>query len=71
MFEATKQSRVLNTSNYRKSGIQGVAKSPVRGEFRLQSDELLARDNRTACEWQSFGSELRLLTCIRNTDNDL
>ncbi|KAF7797209.1 hypothetical protein EIP86_008401 [Pleurotus ostreatoroseus] len=30
------------------------------GEFRLTSDFLLARDNRTACEWQSFGSELPL-----------
>nr|AAW66483.1 lignin peroxidase precursor [Phlebia radiata] len=40
-----------------KAGIEGVAKSPVRGEFRLQSDELLARDNRTACEWQSFGTD--------------
>lgn len=30
--------------------------SPLRGEIRLQSDFLLARDSRTACEWQSFVS---------------
>ncbi|THG97447.1 hypothetical protein EW026_g4554 [Hermanssonia centrifuga] len=38
-------------------GIQGTAESPLRGEFRLASDKLLARDNRTACEWQSFGTD--------------
>ncbi|KAF9468402.1 manganese peroxidase 1 [Collybia nuda] len=32
----------------------GQAESPIAGEFRLQSDALLARDPRTACEWQSF-----------------
>ncbi|KAJ3552683.1 hypothetical protein NM688_g4025 [Phlebia brevispora] len=36
---------------------EGEALSPLAGEFRLQSDFLLARDNRTACEWQSFGTD--------------
>ncbi|THG95783.1 hypothetical protein EW026_g5933 [Hermanssonia centrifuga] len=38
-------------------GIQGTVESPLKGEFRLQSDHLLARDSRTACEWQSFGTD--------------
>lgn len=33
---------------------QGEVESPMRGEFRLQSDFAIARDERTACEWQSF-----------------
>ncbi|KAJ7187635.1 versatile peroxidase VPS1 [Mycena pura] len=33
------------------------ALSPIRGEFRFQSDWAIARDPRTACEWQSFISE--------------
>ncbi|KAL4252069.1 Peroxidase [Abortiporus biennis] len=37
-----------NTSN------PGEALSPLPGEMRLQSDALIARDPRTACEWQSF-----------------
>ena len=32
----------------------GKAKSPIPGEFRMLADERLARDSRTACEWQSF-----------------
>ncbi|OBZ76765.1 Versatile peroxidase VPL1 [Grifola frondosa] len=32
----------------------GEVESPLAGEFRLQSDFVLARDPRTACEWQSF-----------------
>ncbi|KAI0706504.1 peroxidase [Earliella scabrosa] len=32
----------------------GESMSPLRGEIRLQSDRDLARDSRTACEWQSF-----------------
>ncbi|KAI0356936.1 manganese-repressed peroxidase [Trametes cingulata] len=32
----------------------GEAKSPLPGEFRILSDSLIARDSRTACEWQSF-----------------
>ena len=27
------------------------------GEMRLQSDQLIARDSRTACEWQSFTND--------------
>jgi manganese peroxidase len=30
---------------------------PTEGELRLQSDFLLARDSRTACEWQSMVGE--------------
>ncbi|KAF5357392.1 hypothetical protein D9758_005879 [Tetrapyrgos nigripes] len=33
---------------------EGEVKSPALGEIRLQSDADLARDSRTACEWQSF-----------------
>ncbi|KAI0702846.1 manganese peroxidase 1 [Cytidiella melzeri] len=32
----------------------GEVQSPLHGEFRLQSDSLIARDPQTACEWQSF-----------------
>ncbi|KAI8992988.1 manganese peroxidase 3 [Trametes punicea] len=35
-------------------GNQGEVESPLKGELRLQSDSELARDSRTACEWQSF-----------------
>ena len=38
-------------------GVQGEVTSPLRGEMRLQSDHLLARDSRTACEWQSFTND--------------
>ena len=34
----------------------GEAESPYPGEFRLLSDQVIARDSRTACEWQSFVS---------------
>nr|P11542.2 RecName: Full=Ligninase H2; AltName: Full=Diarylpropane peroxidase; AltName: Full=LG4; AltName: Full=Lignin peroxidase; Flags: Precursor [Phanerodontia chrysosporium]CAA33621.1 lignin peroxidase [Phanerodontia chrysosporium] len=37
-----------------KTGIQGTVMSPLKGEMRLQTDHLFARDSRTACEWQSF-----------------
>jgi manganese peroxidase len=36
------------------SGNEGEVQSPALGEIRLQSDAELARDSRTACEWQSF-----------------
>ncbi|KAH9848069.1 versatile peroxidase VPS1 [Lenzites betulinus] len=39
----------------------GEAKSPIPGEFRLQSDDLIARDSRTACEWQSFITNQKLM----------
>jgi len=32
----------------------GEALSPIPGEFRLQSDFLLARDGRTSCRWQEW-----------------
>ena len=35
----------------------GELQSPLAGEFRLFSDANIARDARTACEWQSFISE--------------
>ncbi|EIN09512.1 manganese peroxidase 1 precursor [Punctularia strigosozonata HHB-11173 SS5] len=35
-------------------GNQGEVESPLHGEIRLQSDSELARDSRTACEWQSM-----------------
>ncbi|TFK87404.1 class II peroxidase [Polyporus arcularius HHB13444] len=38
-------------------GVHGEVTSPLRGEMRLQSDHLLARDSRTACEWQSFTND--------------
>ncbi|KAJ7594778.1 manganese peroxidase isozyme precursor [Mycena floridula] len=33
---------------------EGEAMSGIHGEIRLESDGALARDPRTACEWQSF-----------------
>ncbi|EIW55332.1 manganese peroxidase isozyme precursor [Trametes versicolor FP-101664 SS1] len=45
------------------SGNQGEVMSPLSGELRLQSDSLLARDARTACEWQSFvNDQIKLQT---------
>ncbi|KAJ6571094.1 manganese peroxidase isozyme precursor [Mycena capillaripes] len=41
---------------------QGEVQSPLAGEFRLQSDFELARDPRTACEWQSFVDNQDLMT---------
>ncbi|RPD68904.1 peroxidase MNP1 [Lentinus tigrinus ALCF2SS1-7] len=38
-------------------GEQGEVTSPIAGEMRLQSDHLLARDDRTSCEWQSFTND--------------
>ncbi|KAF4564574.1 Versatile peroxidase vpl2 [Pleurotus pulmonarius] len=39
----------------------GQALSPIPGEIRIQSDFLLARDRRTACRWQSFIANERLM----------
>nr|ARA74331.1 manganese peroxidase 2 [Physisporinus sp. PF18]ARA74333.1 manganese peroxidase 2 [Physisporinus sp. PF18] len=62
-------------------GNQGEVESPLRGEMRLQSDSELARDSRTACEWQSFVNNqaklqnrfqavmLKLSTLGHNTDD--
>ncbi|KAJ3479165.1 hypothetical protein NLI96_g9256 [Meripilus lineatus] len=44
------------------AGNQGEVESPLHGEMRLQSDFELARDSRTACEWQSFVNNQRKLT---------
>ena len=40
-------------------GNQGEVETGIPGEMRLQSDHVIARDSRTACEWQSFVSEYR------------
>ncbi|KAF7342476.1 Peroxidase [Mycena venus] len=40
----------------------GEVVSPLRGEFRLQSDFAFARDSRTACEWQSFITDHQAMT---------
>ena len=45
-------------------GNQGEVESPLHGEIRLQSDHTLARDSRTACEWQSFVSEYSILNLV-------
>ncbi|KAH8813607.1 heme peroxidase [Flagelloscypha sp. PMI_526] len=34
--------------------VPGESKTAIPGTFRLQSDGLIARDPRTACEWQNF-----------------
>ncbi|CAL1697180.1 unnamed protein product [Somion occarium] len=39
----------------------GEVLSPLAGEFRLQSDFAIARDARTACEWQSFITDHKLM----------
>ena len=51
-------------------GNQGEVESPLQGELRLQSDSELARDSRTACEWQSFVSEyiFEILSSNREPD---
>nr|ALJ82909.1 manganese peroxidase 3 [Irpex lacteus] len=47
-------------------GNQGEVESPLRGEIRLQSDHDLARDSRTACEWQSFvNNQVKLQTAFK------
>ncbi|GJE95282.1 lignin peroxidase precursor [Phanerochaete sordida] len=39
----------------------GEVMAPMPGELRLQSDSLVARDPRTACDWQSFvGNQAKL-----------
>ncbi|KAF9453904.1 class II peroxidase [Macrolepiota fuliginosa MF-IS2] len=38
-------------------GNQGEAAAPIAGEIRISSDEDLARDPRTACEWQTFATD--------------
>ncbi|KAI0800313.1 peroxidase MNP1 [Fomes fomentarius] len=48
------ETQLKGTSFPGKANVQGESLSPIRGEMRLQSDFLIARDSRTACEWQSF-----------------
>ncbi|KAF9047342.1 versatile peroxidase [Panaeolus papilionaceus] len=38
-------------------GNQGEVESPLQGEIRLQSDHTIARDSRTACDWQAFAND--------------
>nr|WCB70286.1 manganese peroxidase MnP1 [Trametes hirsuta] len=48
------------------AGNQGEVKSPLQGEIRLQSDHDIARDPRTACEWQSFvGNQAKLQSAFK------
>ncbi|KAJ7074766.1 manganese-repressed peroxidase [Mycena amicta] len=37
------------------------SQSPLKGEFRMQSDYAIARDPRTACEWQALASNEALM----------
>ncbi|KAI0697907.1 melanin-decolorizing enzyme [Cytidiella melzeri] len=47
-------------------GNQGEVESPLAGEIRLQSDHDLARDSRTACEWQSFvNNQVKMQTAFK------
>ncbi|KAI0344623.1 lignin peroxidase [Trametopsis cervina] len=43
------------------NGEGGEVLSPIPGEFRLQSDWAIARDSRTACEWQALVSNHNLM----------
>lgn len=45
-----------------RGGLQGEVLSPLKGEMRLQSDHVIARDSRSACEWQSFATDHDKLT---------
>ncbi|KAI1788396.1 manganese peroxidase [Ganoderma leucocontextum] len=48
------ETQLLGTLFPGTAGNAGEVESPLAGEMRLQSDFELARDSRTACEWQSF-----------------
>ncbi|KAI0331210.1 peroxidase [Cubamyces sp. BRFM 1775] len=49
------------------AGNQGEVESPVAGEMRLQSDSELARDSRTACEWQSMvNNQNKMMTVFKS-----
>ncbi|KAI0717892.1 hypothetical protein C8T65DRAFT_827935 [Cerioporus squamosus] len=41
--------------------ISAEAMTPLDGEFRMVSDQELARDSRTACRWQSFVTDQDLM----------
>ncbi|KAI0753413.1 manganese-dependent peroxidase [Daedaleopsis nitida] len=51
------ETQLKGTSFPGRANVQGESLSPLRGEMRLQSDFLIARDSRTACEWQSFTND--------------
>ncbi|KAK0195899.1 manganese dependent peroxidase 1 [Armillaria mellea] len=64
------------------AGNQGEVESPIEGEMRLQSDAEIARDFRTACEWQSlmtdhaklqrvFKDAMLKLSILGHSQNDL
>ncbi|KAG6901056.1 Versatile peroxidase vpl1, partial [Termitomyces sp. Mi166 len=36
---------------------QKEVESPLRGELRLRSDHMIARDSRTSCDWQSLAKD--------------
>jgi len=40
-------------------GNEGEVKAPIPGEIRIASDENLARDPRTACDWQTLATDQR------------
>ena len=48
------ETQLRGTSFPGTGGNQGEVESPLAGEIRLQSDAELARDSRTACEWQKM-----------------
>ncbi|EKM51597.1 uncharacterized protein PHACADRAFT_212237 [Phanerochaete carnosa HHB-10118-sp] len=56
------ETQLVGTGFPGSSGNQGEVESPLRGEMRLQSDFSIARDSRTACEWQSFVNNQSKLT---------
>ncbi|KAI0352477.1 prepropeptide lignin peroxidase [Trametes cingulata] len=55
-----------------KTNHQGEAETPLRGEIRLQSDHDIARDSRSACEWQSFvGNQAKAQNTFATVFHDL
>jgi len=60
------ETQLRGTSFPGTGGNQGEVESPLKGEIRLQSDSELARDARTACEWQSFvGNQAKLQSAFK------
>lgn len=61
------------------AGNQGETQSPLPlgsgtdvGELRLESDQLLARDSRTACTWQGFvNQQARMMSAFKNAMSKL
>ncbi|TDL17354.1 manganese peroxidase 1 precursor [Rickenella mellea] len=53
---------LLNAIHTPGAGLQqGEVKAPLAGLMRLQSDFELSRDSRTACTWQSFANNPKLM----------